>query len=787
MRQFTVGVTLIMLITLAAVAVSPLLQSQSSSPCISCHETNVMYLDILEGDPQNVLPSALSGSEVLTVTVVVKVICNTQKNNIMSGISATLTSQSGHFSAQSGTVSLGSLGPGQTAQATWKISAVSPGADALVITAKGSNVHNNLQFSDSYSPAPSVQVTMPPSVQPPTIHLLDPAHGDTLTGGTGHPVAWEANASDLATSKVGLYYSTDGFASENVTIATGLPADRGYTWTSPAIDSSSVSLKASIVDAGGLYAENLMDTPFSIDSTPPAVLSVDPANGSSGTVVSAPIVIRFSEPVNATSAEAAFSIAPDPGGVTWTWNVAGTTLTVLHKSFAAGTEYACTLSGAVRDLSVPGNVRSGSQSWSFNTSSAPAPSISVSLQAPSVGDRYYWAQPIDVHWSASGGARNLTVELALSGNGAAGPWDKVAGNLPADGQMTVTAPEITSSICALRAVATDEKGNSSQAVSASFSIAWPLSVNATFTPGARALQASDELSASWNATGGASPVRVSILFRNSDGTETVTMRAGLPASGTWTGKAPAINTSTAVIIVRAADAWNTTIEGTSEPLTIRTSGGSGPPPVASETSFPLAIFSINRQVIKSDTIVTFDATRSRSLSGGRLYFIWDFGDGTGSVNTTTPSITHVFVSGGTYVVTLVVGDGYKETVQTMSVTVQKQQAAAASDDWWLVALGVVVVIAGLVGITYAAIGGRTQKPAPPAAPPTAKPKPVPEAKISEDPSDAAPSTPLKIVEGESHLEAVPCEGPTEEGAICIKGTMKVVPEKKAAKGGPGKQ
>jgi hypothetical protein len=176
-----------MLFTMAAMlAAAPLWPgglSKSANPCATCHrDGRYMYLDILEGDAGNKLPTAINDGQTLAVAVVVQVTGNTNSNNVMSGIYVTLASQNGFFSVASPSYSLGSLAAGQSATAYWNISVVSAGNDVMLVTARGLNSHKNQQFSDSYDPRPAITVNKAAADQPPSVEVTDPADGQTAKG-----------------------------------------------------------------------------------------------------------------------------------------------------------------------------------------------------------------------------------------------------------------------------------------------------------------------------------------------------------------------------------------------------------------------------------------------------------------------------------------------------------------------------------------------------------------------------------------------------------------------------
>jgi hypothetical protein len=728
MRSSSVVISTVALATLLAAAFSPLIQPISDSPCAQCHGNYSMHLDILEGNAGNVLPSNLNGTAPQTVTVVLKADCNAPKNNVMSSVRVTLTSRTGHFTTPDSVVSVGSLGAGQTATASWQITAVSDGADALQITATGQNTHNSLQFSDSYTPAPALTISLPPPVTAPSIRLTAPDAGVRLSGGSMQTVSWNAQDANVPGCHVALYYSTDNFASVNNTVAGNLPADRPYCWTLPSIDSGGVTIKAAIVNAGGLYNETT-GAPFTVDSTPPAILSVEPAGGSNGTGRTSFLVVRFSEPVDQSSAAGAFRIAPDPGGVSWNWDSGHRVMTAVHNMFDALTVYTCTLSAGTRDMSVPGNANATALSWSFTTAQSALSPPSITLSSPSAGDRFYWGDTLDVRWSASGGQGNLTVDLSLSENGPDGPWFSVGDALANSGHAPVSAPSNLSGRMMLWAVATDEKGNTSQARSDLFSVAGPMSLDASFSPIAAPLASGGSLMLYWNVSGGATPVTVAVNFKPGPGTAMQTVVSGRPSSGSYEWTVPAASAAAALLYINATDGWNSSVEKASPPFAIVSLPAAVPTP-------PLAVFGITQKSVFAGKPVLFDASGSSDPDGKGLYFIWDFADGTAIQNTTATSVTHIFGASGLYGVRLTVGNGAAETVQAMSVSVGKKPPAA-SDDRLMIFIGVAVLACGF-GATLRAAFGADARPAPTTPKPTSRPA-TPAPRTAPGTSDEKPS------------------------------------------------
>jgi len=941
------------------IAVSPLIQPKSSNPCSSCHGSYYMYLDILEGDAGNVLPTTIKDGQTQNVTVVVKVECNTGSYNTMTSITATLSSKNGHFKAQNGNANIGSLKGGSTAKATWQITPVSAGNDSLVITASGKNGHQNVQFSDSYSPSPGITVDIN---NRPSIGLTAPAAGERLTGGSARTLKWNVTDEDAANCAVSLYYSTDAFVSVNKTIQSGIKGSQSLDWTLPSIDSTTVTLKATVTDPGGLFNETGPTASFAIDSTTPAVASVQPADGDDDTGKLAPVVIkfsepvnrstvafnispdpgslswawsadnatmtgshdafipgtrynctlsagikdrstpgntnqssfkwwfavnapptltlnasagerrtggtiyrmswstkdeaaacctvglfystdgfkksntsiaaeqpgtgghnwtlpaidnstvsvkavvtdpkgltnvsemegtfaidstppavvsaeprgrdanlsasafitiRFSEPVNASSAHGAFSITPDPGSIKWSWNDDLTEMSATHGPFVANTTYNCSLAAGLLDSSIPGKAAASGYNWSFTTPTVIFERPIVQVMAPSDGTRLYSSEALDVRYMAAGGTGTLKVNLSLSVNGAAGPFTAVANGLANGGSYIIPAPLAVSDRCVLDICAYDEKGIETHVLSGVFAVARSLDLASSFPPGPVA--AGDAVNLTWDLTGGHGAVAVTLLFQPDAGSARQTAASGQSSSGNYRWTAPELKTGDARLIVNATDDWGGSVERISEAFKIETkavqpppvqppvepppggdndtngTGGPSEPPVdnngtngangtgngtgpadgsgqqgdpggsvvAGPNRAPIVKFDIKERRVRAQSLVTLDASASFDPEGAKLYYLWDFGDGTPSVNANTPLITHVYLEQGIYIVVLTVGDGQAETVQSMNLVVDPApvtggSVSAVNTDTLLVYLGIMVVLMGLVGTVYAA-------------------------------------------------------------------------------------
>lgn len=180
----------------ASLLVAPAL-SASSNPCSPCHGTTYnQQLDILESNSQTKVPTTLQVGQTATVSVAVQNTNNAAKYNQLTSVLLTLSSQNNHFTVSSPTYSVGTLSTGTTT-ATWQITGTSVGSDSLIISASARNSHQNLQFTDSYSPSPILTVaaaatpaptpTQAPTPTPTTAPTASPTPIPTTPASTPKP------------------------------------------------------------------------------------------------------------------------------------------------------------------------------------------------------------------------------------------------------------------------------------------------------------------------------------------------------------------------------------------------------------------------------------------------------------------------------------------------------------------------------------------------------------------------------------------------------------------------
>ncbi len=257
------------------------------------------------------------------------------------------------------------------------------------------------------------------SAVPPQVTVMVPAGGEVWTGGTAHAIEWTMTDPDSGVLSVDLAFSADGGATWTP-IATSLLLPQGpnaYVWVLPAMDASAA--RARVCASDGSLTGCGTSLAFSIDSTPPSIISVSPPDGAGSVPLGAPVVVRFSESMNpATFPIPGVSLAPAVIGLAGTWSPDGRTLTFSHNPFAPCTPYAATVDVGGSDLSLPGNAFTIPYTWSFSTACPPT----ATLLEPTGGEDWTGGSPHQIRFRVGDESDlqvrvwlNLTVDGVTSG------------------------------------------------------------------------------------------------------------------------------------------------------------------------------------------------------------------------------------------------------------------------------------------------------------------------------------------------------------------------------------
>jgi hypothetical protein len=128
-------------------------------------------------------------------------------------------------------------------------------------------------------------------------------------------------------------------------------ADGNHTWTLAAYDEvRNTSVFTAIWS-------------FEVDTVPPDILATVPVSGAAQIPRPSPLVITFTEPIEASSF--AMNVVPDPGGWVVQWNGVGDVVTLNHDDFESHTTYTVTVSAANDMVGLP--LAGAPRSWPFTT------------------------------------------------------------------------------------------------------------------------------------------------------------------------------------------------------------------------------------------------------------------------------------------------------------------------------------------------------------------------------------------------------------------------------------
>jgi hypothetical protein len=251
---------------------------------------------------------------------------------------------------------------------------------------------------------------------PPTALLTAPGLGVCRTGGADLTISWTMSDAETGVAQLRVWLNyTDGVTTTpiaGIQGTTGHTASDSYVWATPTIDAA-VQIQLLVLDGPG---ESATDTSpdVQVDSTRPSATLTQPTPAATNVPTNVPIRITFSEPMDKTATEAAFSITPAVAGLTYSWSNGDTVLWINHSALAANTAYDVSVGTGAKDACSPGLTLAAAFQGSFTTGAgarvpSPPTGVQVSSTTPSA---------IGVSWTAptawSDGTA-LTPSLDLSG------------------------------------------------------------------------------------------------------------------------------------------------------------------------------------------------------------------------------------------------------------------------------------------------------------------------------------------------------------------------------------
>ena len=217
-----------------------------------------------------------------------------------------------------------------------------------------------------------------------SVQILSPVGGEDWTGGSTHDIVWNQSSPSGADMAWTLDW-LNGTLWTRIANGTAGNGVQRYPWIVPRVDRTDVRVR---VCAGPppAYQECSTSGAFTIDSTAPFIVSHDPADGSVDLPLRLSLVVRFSEAMNQTNTEQAFSISPAATISSTSWPDPATIVLQL-EGLAPATTYSWTFACTATDISDPGNPLSDCQQRHFFTAGG-ALVTSTSLVSPLGGESW---------------------------------------------------------------------------------------------------------------------------------------------------------------------------------------------------------------------------------------------------------------------------------------------------------------------------------------------------------------------------------------------------------------
>jgi len=292
----------------------------------------------------------------------------------------------------------------------------------------------------------------------PSVTLTAPNGGEVLRGGASYTITWTASDANFAAQPIALYYSTDGGSSYPNLIIAATENDGSYVWTVPALNSSTIRVRAVATDRAGNSASDASNADLAIDSTAPSVTLVAP-NG--GEVLSGGATYT----ITWTASDANFAVQPialyysTDGGSSYPNLIIAATENDGSYAWTVPALNSSTVRVRVVTTDRAGNSSSdGSNANLIIDSTAP----SVTLTTPNGGevlsggttctitwtasDANLGSQPIALYYSTDGGSSYINLIIAATEN---------------DGSYVWTVPTLDNVTIRVRVAASDRAGNSS--------------------------------------------------------------------------------------------------------------------------------------------------------------------------------------------------------------------------------------------------------------------------------------------------------------------------------------
>ncbi|MCJ2556673.1 MAG: FG-GAP-like repeat-containing protein [Candidatus Thermoplasmatota archaeon] len=246
----------------------------------------------------------------------------------------------------------------------------------------------------------------------PIVTLSVPDGAQDWSGNSVHDIIW--NMSDLQDANTLLTVYINYSFNAGTTTGTiagpiaGGPNPNVYSWTTPFLNATDVAVNVTAIDTDAYTAWAEAFVPI-VDSTPPAVLSTIPVDGSTDVSRSATVQASWSEGMNASSTETAFSLLDNstwtavPGQTSW---IGDTIVFTPDSLLDTNRSYTANFTAVASDDSDPGNNLVSPYSWSFRAT------VNADTFPPEIGEVSAQPSPQEVYNNVNVSA-NVTDDFGL--------------------------------------------------------------------------------------------------------------------------------------------------------------------------------------------------------------------------------------------------------------------------------------------------------------------------------------------------------------------------------------
>ncbi len=231
----------------------------------------------------------------------------------------------------------------------------------------------------------------------PTVTISTPSGSQDWTGGSTHTIWWNMTSpTDPVTSLVVFVNYTIGAVTTRIAgPVPGTANPNSLPWTLPLANTTNAFVNVTAIDTAGRHGWDVKPVP-TIDSSVPTIVGRVPANGATGVSTSTSVIVTFDEAMDRTATATPGTTALQDTTtlgyvpVTYTWNPAGTVLTMRPASaLAPNRMYRALVNASARDASDPGNGLAAPSMWVFTTATGAdlePPRITNPAAAPPVAE-----------------------------------------------------------------------------------------------------------------------------------------------------------------------------------------------------------------------------------------------------------------------------------------------------------------------------------------------------------------------------------------------------------------